>query len=142
MALGLGLAENPSSATTSGGTEMLNKAVVPLLGLLIVVFAGCASSESAMIATLPSADVNGTWTGGTARGAETYTLVLTQTGANVTGTLSGAGTADGPIEGIMEGNTIRLREASGYGNTPALTVKDDQITGFVRGTTLTLRRVK
>jgi hypothetical protein len=60
----------------------------------------------------------------------------------VTGTLSGAGTADGPIEGIMEGNTIRLREASGYGNTPALTVKDDQITGFVRGTTLTLRRVK
>ena len=48
---------------------MLNRAAVPLLGLLIVVLTGCASSESAMIATLPTVDVSGTWTGGTSRGA-------------------------------------------------------------------------
>jgi len=121
---------------------MLNRAAVPLLGLLIVVLAGCASSESAMIATLPTVDVSGTWTGGTARGAATYTLFLEQTGSNVKGMLSGAGTADGPVEGYVERNTIRLREASGYGSTPALTVTGDEITGFIRGTTLTLRRVR
>jgi hypothetical protein len=42
----------------------------------------------------------------------------------------------------VERNTIRLREAGGYGSTPALTVRDDEITGFIRGTTLTLRRVR
>lgn len=121
---------------------MLKKAAVPILGLLVVAFAGCASSESSKMAALPTVDVNGTWTGSLAGGASTYTAVLKQTGANVTGTLTGAGTADGPIEGFVEGNSIRLREARGYGSTPALTVKGDQITGIVRGTTLTLRRLK
>ena len=121
---------------------MLKKAAVPLLGLLIVVVAGCASSESSKMAAMPPADVNGTWTGGLVGGAATLTVVLKQTGANVTGTLSGAGTADGPIEGVVEGNSIRLRETSGYGSTPSLIVKGDQITGWVRGTTLNLRRVK
>ena len=119
---------------------MLKKAAAPLLGLLIVVFAGCASSEK--MAAMPPADVNGTWTGSLARGAATYTVVLKQTGTNVTGTLSGAGTADGPIEGVVEGNSIRVREESGYGSTPTLFVKGDQITGIVRGTTLTLQRVR
>jgi hypothetical protein len=120
---------------------MLKKAATPLLGLLIIMVAGCASSESSKMAAMPPANVNGTWTGSLSGGASTYTVVLKQTGANVTGTLSGAGTADGPIEGVVEGNSIRLRESSGYGSTPALTVKGDQITGIVRGTTLTLRRV-
>jgi hypothetical protein len=60
----------------------------------------------------------------------------------VTGNLSGAGTASGPIEGIVDGNTIKLREQGGPSETPALTVKGDQITGWIRGTTLTLNRVK
>jgi hypothetical protein len=120
-----------------GGTEMLKKAAVRLLGLLFVVLAGCATSKMAG----PPADVNGTWTGGTAAGAATYTVVLKQTGADVTGTLTGAGTDDGPIKGLVEGNSIRLWEADGYGSTPSLIVKGDQITGWVRGTTLTLRRV-
>jgi hypothetical protein len=119
---------------------MLKKAAVPLLGLLIVVLAGCASTETKSAA--PPADVNGTWTGGTAAGSATYTLVLKQTGTQVTGNLTGAGTLDGPIDGIVDGNTIRLREAGGMGQTPALMVKGDQITGWIRGTTLTLRRVK
>jgi hypothetical protein len=50
----------------------------------------------------------------------------------------GAGTLDGPIEGTVDGNTIRLREQ--FGETPLLNVRGDQITGTVRGTTLTLRR--
>ncbi len=120
---------------------MLRKAAVPLLGLLIVVMAGCASTERSS-SNMPPADVNGTWTGGTATGSATYTLMLKQAGTRVTGTLSGAGTADGPVEGIVDGNTIRLREQDGSLNTPALMVKGDVITGFVRGTTLTLRRAR
>jgi hypothetical protein len=118
---------------------MLKKAAVPLLGLLIVVMAGCASTESSK---MPPSDVNGTWTGGSAAGAATYTLVLKQTGTQVTGTLTGSGSLDGPIEGTVDGNTIRLREAGGPGQTPSLMVKGDQITGWIRGTTVTLRRVK
>jgi hypothetical protein len=127
--------------TTPGETDMLKKAVVPLLGLLIVVMAGCASMESAS-SKMPPADVNGTWTGGTSTGSATYTLMLKQDGTRVTGTLSGAGTVDGPVEGAVDGNTIRLREQDGSLGTPALMVKGDVITGFVRGTTLTLRRVR
>ena len=73
---------------------------------------------------------------------EQANLMLKQSGTRVTGTLTGAGTADGPIEGIVDGNTIKLREQGGPSETPALTVKGDVITGFIRGTTLTLRRVK
>jgi hypothetical protein len=119
---------------------MLKRAVVPILGLLIVVvLAGCASTQSS---SMPPANVNGTWTGSMAGGARTYTLVLNQSGTRVTGTLTGAGTADGAIEGIVDGNTIKLREQGGPSETPALMVKGDQITGWIRGTTLTLNRVK
>jgi hypothetical protein len=118
---------------------MLKKVAVPLLGLLIVVMAGCASTESSK---MPPADVNGTWTGGTTSGAATYTLMLKQSGTRVTGTLTGAGTDDGPIEGIVDGNTIRLRDQGGPSETPALMIKGDVITGFIRGSTLTLRRVR
>ena len=119
---------------------MVKKAAVPILGLLIVVvLAGCASTQSS---NMSPANVNGTWTGGMAGGATTYTLVLNQSGNRVTGSLSGAGTASGPIEGIVDGNTIKLREQGGPSETPALMVKGDQITGQIRGTTLTLNRIK
>jgi hypothetical protein len=88
-----------------------------------------------------SADVNGTWMGSLSDGARTYTLVLKQTGTQVTGTITGAGTIDGPIEGIVDGNTIRLMDESGYAQTPSLMVKGGRITGLFRGTTLDLRRV-
>jgi hypothetical protein len=121
-------------------TKMLKKATVPILGLLIAfVLAGCASSQSS---GMPPANVNGTWTGSMSGGARTYTLVLNQSGTRVTGTLTGAGTADGPIEGIVDGNTIKLRDQGGPSETPALMVKGDQITGWIRGSTLTLNRMK
>jgi hypothetical protein len=117
---------------------------LPLLALLIATVAGCAgsSSKSPSASVAAPANVNGMWQGGTATGATTVTLMLKQAGNNVTGTLTGAGTADGPVQGVVEGNTIRLAEKSGYGETPLLNVRGDQITGTVRGTTLTLRRVK
>ena len=70
------------------------------------------------------------------------TLQLQQAGPNVTGTLAGAGSLDGPIEGTVDGSVIRLAERSGFGSTPALNVKGDQITGNLGGATLNLRRVR
>ena len=128
-------------------THTLRKMTLPLLGLLIASLAGCASSKSPSTSskspsasTASPANVNGTWTGGTATGARTATMILKQTGTNVTGNLTGAGTAGGPIEGTVDGNTIRLRDNGGYGSTPMLNIKGDQISGILGGTTLTLRR--
>jgi hypothetical protein len=121
---------------------MLRKAAVPVVGLLVLVLSGCASLGSTSTAGMPPADVNGTWKGGYVGGTAEYTVVLKQTGSKVTGTLSGAGTDDGPIDGVVEGNSIKLMEKDGYGSTPALIVKNNQIAGYVRGTTLMLRRVQ
>lgn len=127
---------------------MMTKVTLILLGALIATVSGCAKSKSADASKAPSAsvapaNVAGTWTGGTATGARTVTLQLQQAGPNVTGTLAGAGsTLDGPIEGTVDGSVIRLRERSGFGSTPALNVKGDQITGNLGGAALNLRRVK
>ena len=122
---------------------MLRKAAVPIVGLLALVLSGCASVEgSRTAAATPPADVNGTWKGGYVGGTAEYTVVLQQTGSKVTGTLTGAGTDDGPIDGVVDGNSIRLLERDGYGSTPALIVKNNQIAGYVRGTTLMRRRVQ
>jgi hypothetical protein len=69
-------------------------------------------------------------------------MVLEQAGSSVTGSLQVPGRPDisGPIEGKVEGSTVKLMERSGFGRAPLLTVRGDQITGFVGGTTLDLRR--
>ena len=100
--------------------------LVLLVGFSIVLFAGSASAQS-------PTDVNGTWTGGTTGGAATLVLVLKQDGQKVTGTLSGAGTDDGPVSGTIAGNTIRLKYDDGRSTTPSLNVKGDQITGVLSG---------
>jgi len=74
-----------------------------LLGVWIVMVAGYASAET-------PADVNGTWVGSTLRGAATMTLVLKQTANNVKRTIAGAGTADGPMDGTVDGDTIAERD--------------------------------
>src|SRR5215510_1285950 len=102
--------------------------LVLLVGFSIVLLAGHASAQS-------PTDVNGTWTGGSPRGATTLVLVLKQDGQKVKGTLSGAGTDDGPVTGTISGNTIRLRYDDGRETTPALNVKGDQITGVLSGGT-------
>ena len=100
--------------------------LVLLVGFSIVMLAGYASAQS-------PADVTGTWTGGTTTGAATLVLVLKQDGQKVTGTLSGGGTDDGPVTGIISGNTIRLRYDDGREMTPSLNVKGDRIEGVLSG---------
>ena len=107
--------------------------LVLLVGFSIVMLAGYASAQSAP-------DVSGTWTGSTTRGAATLVLVLKQDGQKVTGTLSGAGTDDGPVTGIISGNTIRLKYDDGRETTPSLTVKGNEIKGQLSGTEIVLRR--
>lgn len=85
--------------------------------------------------------VDGTWVGDTTKGAK-MVVVLKQMGSNVTGTLSGAGTVDGPIEGTVQGKTIQLRERSGFRQTPVLNLSCEQISGPLHdGTAVTLRRI-
>jgi len=132
----------------------MSKTVVgALLAVVMVatVAAGCGSmSRSASSGTgSPSAaaaapaNVNGEWSGFLVGGAPVR-MSLKQTGTDVKGNLSVGGRAalDGPVEGIVDGNTLKLRERSGFGSAPLLNVKGDQITGIVGGTTLDLRRAK
>ena len=122
---------------------MLRTATLLLLGALIAGLTGCASSSPSASATTGPADVTGTWTGSTQTSSRAITLQLQQTGTNVAGNLSGLGVADGPVTGVVEGNTIKLAQRTGFGTTPWLNVNGDQITGDLgSGTTLTLRRVR
>src|SRR5215475_11986400 len=100
--------------------------VVLPIAFAIVMLVGVASAQS-------PTDVSGTWTGSTTRGAATLVLDLKQDGQKVTGTLSGAGTDDGPVTGTVAGNTIRLRYDNGTETTPSLNVKGDQIVGVLSG---------
>jgi len=124
---------------------MLKQVTVPLLALIaLVVAAGCADRTS----TAPSAavpapvDVAGTWAGTMGVAGPAVTMMLEQTGANVKGDLRVAGRADvsGPIQGRVEGNTIKL--VSSGGTAPTLNVQGDRITGYVRGGNLDLRRTR
>jgi endonuclease YncB( thermonuclease family) len=116
-------------------TYVLKRIMLVFLGLsTIVMLAGYARAQA-------PADVNGTWTGTTQRGASTIKLVLKQDGQKVTGTLSGAGaTDDGPVEGMVDGDTIKLKNKTGA--TPTLNIKGDQITGMLSSGTVTLKRAK
>jgi hypothetical protein len=117
--------------------------------MVATVAAGCGSSGRSASTSSPSAaaatpaNVNGEWSGYLVGGAPVR-MSLKQTGTNVKGDLSVGGRADldGPIEGIVDGNTLKLRERSGFGSAPLLNVRGDQITGIVGGTTLDLRRAK
>jgi hypothetical protein len=115
--------------------DTLKRMVLMFLGVSIMTIAACAYAAD-------PADVNGTWVGGDVRGTTTMTLVMTQTGDSVTGTITGVGTADGPIKGWVDGDTIRIRFDAGYEETPLLNVKGDEITGLLSGAEINLRRVK
>ena len=115
-------------------THLMKRTLWLYLGLSLVVLAGYASAQS-------SPDVTGTWVGSTLRGAATMTMVLKQTGNRVTGTIAGAGTDDGRVDGIVDGNTIRLWFDHGIDDTPSLNIKGNEITGMLSGTEITFRRV-
>ncbi len=115
-------------------THLMKRTLLVSLGLSLVVLAGYASAQT-------SPDVTGTWVGSTVRGAATMTMVLQQTGNRVTGTIVGAGTDDGRVDGIVDGNTIRLRFDQGIDDTPSLNIKGNEITGMLSGSEITFRRV-
>ena len=115
-------------------THLMKRTLLMTLGLSLVALAGYASAQS-------SPDVTGTWVGSTVRGASTMTMVLKQTGNRVTGTITGAGTDDGPLQGIINGNTIRLWFDQREDETPSLNIKGNEITGMLSGTEITFRRV-
>jgi hypothetical protein len=115
--------------------NLLKRMMLMSLGLSVVMLVGHVAAQDA-------ADVNGTWVGSTLRGASTMMLVLKQSGRVVTGSIAGAGTADGPLKGIVDGNTIRLWFDNGFDETPLLGVNGDEITGMLTGTTITLRRTR
>jgi hypothetical protein len=124
---------------------LLRKAVVLLLGVVaLMVVAGCAGRKDTApsAAVPPPMNVAGTWTGEMGVGGPPVTMMLQQTGADVKGDLRVAGRADvsGPIQGKVEGNTIKL--TSSGGTAPTLNVQGDRITGYVRGANLDLRRTK
>ena len=113
--------------------KMVRRTLLVVLALSIVMLTSYARAQA-------PANVGGTWTGHTTQGTRPMTLVLKQDGQNVTGTLSGAGTDDGPVEGTVDGDTIRLKNRTGA--TPVLNIKGDQISGMLSGTGVTLNRSK
>ena len=114
--------------------DLMRRTMVLFLGLSLVVLAGYAGAQS-------SPDVTGTWVGDTVRGSATMTMVLKQTGKKVTGTIVGVGTDDGHVDGTVDGNTIRLRFDNGTDETPALTIKGNEITGMLSGAAIRFRRI-
>jgi|SRR5689334_9555699 hypothetical protein len=114
--------------------DLMRRTMVLFLGLSLVMLAGYAGAQS-------SPDVTGTWVGDTVRGSATMTMVLKQTGKKVTGTIVGVGTDDGHVDGTVDGNTIRLRFDNGTDETPALTIKGNEITGMLSGAAIRFRRI-
>ena len=124
---------------------MSKRATITFLGLIALVsVTGCAGSVS----DVPSAavrgpvDVGGTWVGGLVLGGAPVTMILEQTGENVTGHLRVTGRADlsGPVEGTVHGASITLHTRSGFATAPQLSVRGDQITGSVGGDALDVYR--
>jgi hypothetical protein len=125
---------------------MRNTGIVSWLAVVaLIVLAGCASQKSSApsAAVAPPADVAGTWVGAVTGGQQSpVTMTLDQSGNKVTGELRVGGRTDvsGPVDGTVEGNTLKLRLQTGAASTPVMTVKGDQITGIVGGTTVRLTR--
>jgi len=67
------------------------------------------------------------------------TLRLQQTGTTVTGTLAGVGAPDGPINGVVGGNTIQLSAVRGA-FAPRLVIRGDLMSGDFNGVPLNLVR--
>ena len=101
-----------------------------VMGLLVVVGSGCARPDW-IENTLVTADVTGVWTGRW----QSVELNLTQSGPNVTGTLtmrSGANAAPPvtgvSIQGTVNGDVLRFNTTTIY-NSFELVVNGDQMTG-------------
>jgi outer membrane protein OmpA-like peptidoglycan-associated protein len=111
--------------------------------LLMAAIQGCGSGGGTPV---PSSTANaaGGWRGeaGVSGVAVPASLRLTQAGADVTGDLEVRGNPDltGPVQGTMQGNSLKLRMLNGMSITP-LTVGGDHITGVISVGPVWLQRV-
>jgi hypothetical protein len=109
-----------------------------VLGSLITTtLAGCAGAASS---SAGPPNVTGTWMGGTVTGTRHMTLHLQQNGTNVTGTVVGTGAPDGPINGVVGGDTIQL-SAERAAFAPRLVIRGDLMNGELNGVPVNLVRL-
>ena len=116
------------------------------LALGSVLAAGCGAAQRTQMATAPTANVSGVWTG-SARTGGTFmpvTMTLTQNGTTVSGDMSVGGRSEltGGVTGSIQGELLTLSlERVTFGE---LTVKQDTMTGQVSagGLPVSLRRSK
>jgi hypothetical protein len=124
---------------------MTRATTVVLLALFCVVAVGCgaAMEEQRAAASAPTANAAGTWTG-TAGSGVSYpvTLLLSQTGTDLTGDLSVAGRPDmsGPVRGTVQGELVRLSLATT--TFAQMRVQQDTMTGRGSVGPINLRRSK
>ena len=106
-----------------------------VIGLVLMLGAGCASSSSAPAATSgPPADVTGSWSGGFYGPiSNSVSMQLKQQGTAVTGTIEVGGRADlsGGITGKVSGNTLQYNLANGGEGT--MQVQGNTMSGTVSG---------
>ena len=108
-----------------------------MIGLILVLGAGCASSSSSPSAatTGPPANVAGTWNGGFYGPADnSVSMQLQQQGSKLTGNINVGGRSDlnGPITGTVRGNTVDWNLANGGQGT--MQVSGNTMSGTVGGT--------
>ena len=119
------------------------------IGIIILVciwLTGCATTSPATApgsSTPATVDVTGTWRGSFNSPSSVVpvgdlTLVLEQIGSKLTGSLAPGGT----LEGVVEGNKVSYKLASGR-NGGDLVVDGDQMTGYSHlGSRLAFKRVR
>ena len=108
-----------------------------VIGLVLVLGVGCASSSSSPSAAVtgPPANVTGTWSGGFyGPASNSISMQLQQQGSAVTGSIQVGGRTDldGPIKGTVRGNMVDYTLANGGAGT--MQVSGNAITGDVGGT--------
>ena len=106
-----------------------------LIGLVLMLGAGCASSSSAPAAASgPPANVAGSWSGGFYGAlSNSVSMQLKQQGTAVSGNIDVGGRSDlsGGISGTVSGNTLSYRIANGGSGT--MQVSGNTISGTVNG---------
>ena len=107
-----------------------------VIGLVLLLGAGCASSSSSAPAasTGPPANVAGSWNGGFYGAlSNSVSMQLTQQGTAVTGNIDVGGRTDlsGGIKGTVSGNMFNYSLANGGSGT--MQVSGNTISGTVNG---------
>ncbi|MGH7306444.1 MAG: hypothetical protein ACRELZ_24455 [Candidatus Rokuibacteriota bacterium] len=116
-----------------------------LLALYCIAAIGCAAAqEQKAMASAPTANVAGTWSGSAGSGMRSVpvTLSLTQSGTTATGNIAVGGRPDlsGPVKGDLQGELLKLSVATTTFST--LQVKQDTMTGMTSVGQVILRRSK